>query len=139
MNKIFKAILLIGILISFITGCSKNKYMLNNSSEKEVLTSISEEVTESSLAMSYNLFTGYRSKIIKLDQCETCEISINVVSNSGNLTISIIDGSGKVTYEETEIPTSSFSLSLAGGDTYTIKVNTSNHVGSFNVNFCINE
>lgn len=141
MKKLIWITLSLIILVLILTGCSKTKFQIKSPVKEEVLISGSEEATPTSMAMSYNTFTGYRSKIIDLDQCETCDISINVISTSGNLDLSILDATGELTYKESSIPTGSFSLSLslAGGTRYTIKINAVNHVGSFDINFLINE
>lgn len=139
MKNSIKIILLLIILVLTSTGCSKTKFQIKAPTKDEVLISASEEVTPTSIAMSYNAFTGYRSKIIDLDQCETCDISIDVISTSGNLDLSILDATGELAYKESSIPTGSLFLSLAGGTRYTIKVNAIDHVGSFDINFLINE
>lgn len=139
MKKAFKFICIILILILPLSGCSKNKVQIKPAANEETLISTLEEITSDTINMSYSLFTGYRSKIIDLEQCETCNIEVNVTSNGGNLALTIFDGAGEVAYKENSIPTGSFSLSLAGGTRYTIKVEAVEHIGNFQMDFLVNE
>ena len=119
MKKAIKFICITIILTLPLSGCSKNKIQIKAPANEEILVSTLEEITSDSINMSYSLFTGYRSKVIDLDQCETCNIDVNVTSNSGDLDLTILDAKGEIAYKETSIPTGSFSLSLAAGTRYT--------------------
>ncbi|MDU4889158.1 MAG: hypothetical protein E6344_05860 [Clostridium sp.] len=139
MKKAIKFICITIILTLPLSGCSKNKIQIKAPANEEILVSTLEEITSDSINMSYSLFTGYRSKVIDLDQCETCNIDVNVTSNSGDLDLTILDAKGEIAYKETSIPTGSFSLSLAAGTRYTIRIDAMEHVGNFSMNFLVNE
>lgn len=139
MKKYLSAILILLVLTSALYGCTYNKEIINMPLNQEVLVDSSEETTPTSITMSYDSFTGYRIKTIELDACETCEVFVDIVSEDGAIDISITDNNGESYYEGNSIPTSNFSVLLAGDKSYTLKVKTLNHIGSFNIQWNIIE
>ncbi len=139
MKKFLSLVIILIVLTSVLSGCTYDKEVINMSLNQEVLVDSSEEATPTSITMSYDSFTGYRIKTIDLDECEACEVFVDIVSENGDIDLSITDDTGESYYEGKSIPTSNFSVSLASSKSYTLKVKTLKHIGSFNIQWNITE
>ena len=139
MKKIIHSIVIIIIITISLANYISNKSLSNILSNKEILIDASENITPTSINMSYDSFTGYRIKNIELDECEACEVEVNIKSEAGSISLSITDEDGYLCYEEKNLPTGKFTLSLSGGNFYTIKVSSTNHEGSFDISFNVIE
>lgn len=122
MKKSFLCLILTLLLMFVLIGCTGE--ILNNGNTND---------TDVSMEMSYDKFSGERLKTVTL-KADTY-IMIDIVSNSGDLSVNIADESGKSAYTGSKLPTSSFSVIVLEESTYTIKVEASSHNGSYKISW----
>lgn len=114
------------ILISLFAGCSKGSYISIGSVQKDTATSMS---------MSYSKFSGQKSTSLKVKKDEIIDVAINIVTKSGSINVSIDNENGESFYEGTDVPTSSFVVSLEKEGEYKIGVNAKSHKGSYKISW----
>lgn len=85
------------------------------------------------MSMSYEKFSGSKSKTISLD--EPSNVSVVVSTESGTLDLSITDKDGNSYYNGINIPSSAFSVSLDKSGKYDITVSADNHKGSYDISW----
>jgi hypothetical protein len=112
------------ILIILLAGCTRGSFITIKSHENN---------TPTSMAMSYEKFSGFKSKTISLD--EPSDVSVVISTESGSFDLSIIDKDGNSYYEGTDIPSSSFRVSLDKQGKYEITVTADNHKGSYDISW----
>ncbi|NLJ30288.1 MAG: hypothetical protein GX424_01560 [Clostridiales bacterium] len=123
--SIKKITLAVGLtLIILMAGCTRGSFITIKSHENN---------TPTSMSMSYEKFSGSKLKTISLD--EPSDVSVVVSTESGSLDISITDKDGYSYYAGTDIPSSSFRVSLDKQGKYEITVNADNHKGSYNISW----
>ena len=125
-RKLFIIINLLFILC--FTGCTYGSEFTVGSVESNTLTSMS---------MEYLKFSGNKNTKIKLEEAETCEIYVNIVSEDGKLDLFITDENGEHSYEGHNIPTSEFTVTLSKAGQYKIRVEAKDHKGSYKINWDI--
>lgn len=112
------------VLIILTAGCTRGSFITIKSHENNTPTSI---------AMSYENFSGSKSKTISLD--EPSDVSVIVSTESGSLCLSITDKDGNSYYKGIDIPSSSFHVSLDKQGKYVITVTADNHKGSYDISW----
>jgi len=98
MRKFFIATTTILIVMTFLSGCSSGSYSTRRSVEHS---------GRSSWVMSYDSFSGYKQRRITLDNDSEHTFTVEIVTNSGSLGLSITDSDGATLYTDNEIPSSS--------------------------------
>lgn len=123
MKKISLFLLLLIILFGLF-GCTRGSGIVTKSKEYNTLTKMS---------MSYEKFTGYKETKIKVDKDETFDIFVDIVTDGGTIDAYISKENDKTSceYEGYDIQTSSFTVTLSESGTYTIRVDTDAHKGSY--------
>jgi hypothetical protein len=111
-------------LVIFVTGCANGSFITIKSHENN---------TSTAMSMSYEKFSGFKSRTIKLD--EPGKINVDILSESGSLNLAITDKDGNSYYDGADIPTSSFSVNLDKPGEYEFKVEADNHKGSYNISW----
>jgi hypothetical protein len=120
-------LLIIGIILtSLFTGCSSGSYISIGSVQKDTATSMS---------MSYSKFSGQRSTSLTVKKGEIIDVAINIVTKSGSINVAIDNESGESFYEGTDVPTSSFVVSLEKEGEYKLSVNAKSHKGSYEISW----
>jgi len=113
-------------ILTALTGCTEGRYTAIMSLEKN---------SENAMEMSYFIFDGYKQKSLNLDQGDELEITMEMTTDEGDLTISVIGPDGDVLYEEENIREKAQSTLVADKDgIYRIKVE-GNHKGGFKVSW----
>lgn len=118
------ALLLLPLLL--LAACTSGSYSALMAVENNTFTS---------MQMRYEQFNGYKAKSLKLNEGETCEVTVDIVSDEGSLGLSITDQDGVSYYEGTDLPTSNFSVSLDKAGDYTIRVDAQKHSGSYDISW----
>lgn len=113
-------------ILTALTGCTEGRYTAIMSLEKN---------SENAMEMSYFSFDGYKQKSLNLDQGDELEITMEMTTDEGDLTISVIGPDGDVLYKEENIREKAQSTLVADKDgIYRIKVE-GNHKGGFKVSW----
>ena len=82
----------------------------------------------------YSKLNGFRQRKLSLD--EGLHIfTVEVLTNSGEISLSIKGKSGVDYYSGSTIPTSTFSVVVDGNDKVTLRVDAKNHSGSYKINW----
>jgi len=117
-----KKIFLLVIMVFLISVVSCSSEMLKNEKLND---------TDTSMEMSYDKFSGERSKTVTLKS--NTEIKVDIVTNDGDIALSIVDESGNKAYIGNALKTSSFSVTVDKDTDYTIKVVAKSHEGSYKI------
>ena len=83
--------------------------------------------------VSYNKFDGVYQREIRPGNSGECVFTVTVVSEAGQLGLTITDKDGTVIYSEAALSSSIFDIKVEGGTTYIVKFQGENHRGSFQV------
>ncbi len=118
MKKVISAIAAMAIILSCLSGCLFMSY---------------ETKTGDYWKISYQKFNGSRDCTIKLSGEGEHTFTIDIVTNSGTLGLSIEDENGTSIYDSDELSTSSFEVKADGAGKYTIRFEAEDHSGSFEV------
>lgn len=108
------------VILFCLAGCSG-----------ETLKNEKHNDTGTSMEMSYDNFSGERSKIISLKANTT--IKVEIVTNNGEIALSIVDKAGDMAYTGNGIKTGSFSVTVDKDTDYIIKVVAKSHEGSYKI------
>lgn len=123
MKKI--SLFLIVLIILFgLLGCTRGSGIFVKSKEYN---------TPTKMSMSYEKFIGYKERKIKVDEDETVDILVDIVTEGGTIDAFISKGIEKddYIYEEQDIRSSSFTVTLSESGTYIIRVDADSHKGSY--------
>lgn len=120
MKKFFSFLLIIMVFVFSFTGCS------NETLKNEKLND-----TDTSMEMSYEKFSGERSKTVTLKA--NTEIKVEIVTNTGEIALSIVDEAGNKAYTGNTLKTGSFIVTVDKDTDYTIKIVTKSHEGSYKI------
>ncbi len=120
---------LIGLLISILLvasliGCTTGSYTATLATEKN---------TSTSMAMTYAKMNGHKTASLSIEDNEILEVDVDVVSKDGQLDLSIVNEQDESFYQGTDMPTSSFTVTLDKKGKYKITVNAKDHKGSYNI------
>lgn len=118
MKKVVSIIAIMIMVLSCLSGC---------------LFMSSEIKTFDYWKISYEKFNGSKDRTIKLSGEGEHTFTIDIVTNSGILGLSIKDKDGTSIYDGEELPTSSFEVKADGAGKYTIRFEGEEHNGSFEV------
>jgi hypothetical protein len=122
-KKVFYIILLVFLSLLF-TACPY--------SSKTTVLSI-ENNTPTSAEMSYKDFNGTINRDIVVSSGETCEVSFQITTESGNLNLSLTGQDGNEQYKGSNVTTSNFSVTLTAPQTYTLTIKGDHHSGSYKI------
>ena len=78
----------------------------------------------------YTKLNGTMSKTIYTDT-EPDTIHVEIVTESGSISITMIDSNGNIVFEKSDIDTSSFDVDVSGK--VKVKIEADNHKGSFSI------
>lgn len=81
---------------------------------------------------SYSKLDGYRQRNISLSK-GSHTFSIEIVTNSGEISLSITGKDGIEYYKGTSLPTSTFEVEADVNDKITLRVDAKNHNGSYKI------
>ena len=126
MKKMATISIAILMMLSFFSGCTatKGSYAFVNSKENS---------GNGFWAITYDSFNGYKQRTIKRSDDGSNILTIEIVTESGTLDVSITDDSGASVYSGVELNTSTFEVPVNSGEKYTIKLEAVDHIGSFSV------
>jgi hypothetical protein len=82
---------------------------------------------------SYEKFDGYKERDITITGEGSHTFTVEIVTNSGLLGLSIEDSEGTSLYSGNEIPSSSFEVEADSEGKYSVRFDADNHEGSFNI------
>ncbi len=82
---------------------------------------------------SYVKFNGYKERYISVSGEGEHTFSVEIVTDSGELGLTIEDGEGEECYTGNELPSTSFTVGVDSPGKYTLRVDADDHTGSFNV------
>lgn len=82
---------------------------------------------------SYYKFSGDKDKEITLEEGETLDILVDIVTKEGIIDVSIMDDNEVYIYEGNDLQTTSFTVTLSEPGEYTLKVEAKDHKGSFSL------
>lgn len=124
MKKTFLTSIITLIAVLCILGCTTGSYTFINSNEN----------SESEFwNASYDKFNGYKQREITISGEGDHAFTVEIVTNSGKLGLSIEDDDGKSLYNGNELPSSSFEVIANGEGKYTIRLDADNHNGGFDI------
>ena len=117
-------LLVLFIILFGLLGCTRGSGIVTKSKEYNTLTKMS---------MSYEKFTGYKQTEIKVDEGETVDVFVDIVTDDGTINAYISKDNEKdnCDYEGQDIQTSSFTVTLSEPGTYAIRVDADDHKGSY--------
>lgn len=117
MKRFFVTLLALLMLLSGCTGSFVTK-------------SSKENQNSHSFSMRYSYFNG--TKVYTIDaKEEKLAVKVDIVSDSGDLAITIAKDGEAPAYTGNQIPTSSFTVYLAEPGRYTVTVTANAHTGSY--------
>lgn len=117
MKKTGLLFLLLVALIG-LGGCSYEFGYIGNNSTHE-------------MSGSYYKFNGDKDKEITVEEGETLDILVDIVTKEGTLDVSIMDENKEYSYEGHDLQTTSFTVTLSDPGKYTLKLEAKEHQGSF--------
>lgn len=103
------------------------------SCSRETLENGNTNDTDTSMEMSYDKFTGIRTRTITLTA--DAVITVDIVTNDGRLDLSVADGSGNQPYTGKKLSTNHFTFKVSEDGEYTIKIVGNSHNGSYIVSW----
>jgi major membrane immunogen (membrane-anchored lipoprotein) len=116
---------LVLIIVTFsLTACTVSHSIAIKSVETNTATSIK---------MSYEKFTGIKTKIFTLDNGDPMEMNVDIKTDSGKLNLSVKGKDGESFYSGTELPTSAFQVILGGAGKYEITIQCDDHKGGYEI------
>lgn len=125
MKKILLPVIAMVLLVFCVSGCtSGNSSLLIKSIEKS---------GNGYWQISYEKFDGSQERVVAMSGTGEHTFSIDIVTNSGTLGLSIKDQDGTSLYSGKELPSSSFAVIVDGEGEYTIRFDAVSHSGSFDV------
>lgn len=92
-----------------------------------------ETNTATSMKMSYEKFTGIKTRTFTLDNSDTMEMNVDIKTDSGKINMSVKGKDGKSFYSGTELPTSNFQVMLDGAGKYEITIQCDDHKGGYKI------
>ncbi len=118
MKKVVSTIAVIAVVLSFLSGC---------------LFMSSEIKTLDYWKISYKKFNGSKERKVKISGEGEHTFTVDIVTESGTLGLSIEDENGTSIYDNDELSTSSFEVKADGAGKYKIQFEGKDHSGSFEV------
>lgn len=111
-------------LLLMVTGCTVGSGIQINSVETNL---------PGKMAMTYDKFSGYKQRDIKVEQGQALTVLVEVVTEKGSIDAYIAkdNDTADCAYEGHDIPTSSFNVTLSEPGEYTIRVDARDHKGSY--------
>lgn len=95
-----------------------------------------ENNSANSMQMSYEKFSGTRTATVKVDEDHIIMVRVNLVTESGSISLWITDEDGNEIYQGIELTDSTmFTVNLKEAGTYKIKVEGKDHNGSYRINW----
>ncbi len=82
---------------------------------------------------SYEKFDGYKERYISISGEGAHTFSVEIVTESGGLGLTIKDSEGEECYTGNDLQSASFTVGVDSPGKYTLRVDADNHTGSFNV------
>ncbi|MGE5633399.1 MAG: hypothetical protein ACM3TR_20230 [Caulobacteraceae bacterium] len=122
MKKLLGLVLI--IMAFYLTACTVSRSIAIMSVETN---------TAMSMKMSYEKFTGIKTKTFTLDNSEPTEMNVDIKTDSGKLNLSVKGKDGKSLYSGTELPTSTFQVILDGAGKYEITIQCDDHKGGYEI------
>jgi major membrane immunogen (membrane-anchored lipoprotein) len=112
------------VLISMLGGCTCSSGFIKNGVENN---------TPTKMSMLYEEFTGYKQTHINVEAGKPVEVVVSIVTEKGSIDAYIARDNdiANSSYEGNDIPTSSFTVTLAEAGRYTIRVDAEKHTGSY--------
>ena len=92
------------VFVIFLGGCSKGSYVMKNSDENS-----GNEYWKA----TYDDFDGYKQQSISLDKDTDYMFTVQVITNSGNLELSITGEDGTIYFDENKLQTSTFDIQVS--------------------------
>ncbi len=118
----------IAVAAILLGGCS-------NSSGSYSMINSNETSGDKYWNAAYNKFDGYKQKSISLDDNINYVFAVHVVTESGNLALSITGDNGTIYFNEAKLQTSAFDVHVNNEDKITIRLDAQNHMGNFDINW----
>lgn len=125
MKKIAVCIAVLLLMLA-MTGCPRGSYIVINGLETN---------TAHSMAMRYDRFKGHKTVTVRVPEGEVWEVYADIVTDSGKIGLSITDRDGHSYYQEEELPTSTFTVTLEKAGRYDIRVDAEDHKGSYRISW----
>jgi hypothetical protein len=125
MKKIAVCIAVLLLMLA-MTGCPRGSYIVI----KGVQTN-----TAHSMAMRYDRFKGHKTVTVKVPEGEVWEVYVDISTDSGEIGLSITGRDGRSYYQEEELSTSSFTVTLEQAGKYDIRVDAEDHKGSYHISW----
>lgn len=117
MKRILITLLALLMLLSGCTGSYTTKMSVENRNSH-------------SFSMRYDYFNG--TKVYTIDAKEEhLAVKVDIVSDSGELAVTIAKGGETPAYTGNQIPTSSFTVYLSDPGKYTVTITAQKHAGSY--------
>ncbi len=120
MKKIF-AILLSAVCLA---GCYKGGYSA---------LIMNEHSGDNYWEASYEKFDGYKERYVTISGEGSHTFTVEIVSNSGALGLTVEDSEGEEFYTGNDLPSASFTVGVDSPGKYTVRVDADDHTGSFNI------
>lgn len=114
------------IMIGIFAGCTVG----SGTSVK-----MSEDNNSHRMSATYSKFDGYKKTTVTVQNDEEIQVNVDVVTNKGNIDLKITHEDGTVAYQGDDMSTTSFNVMLDKNGEYTIRIDTDNHSGSYDINW----
>ena len=96
---------------------------------------MSEDNNSHRMSATYSKFDGYKKTTVTVQNDEEIQVNVDVVTNKGNIDLKITHEDGTVAYQGDDMSTTSFNVMLDKNGEYTIRIDTDNHSGSYDINW----
>lgn len=126
-NRFYRMMIITGLMLVFLlTGCTPDSSFTVGSFENN---------TKTSTSMKYQRFNGQKTRKITVEKGKKLVVSMDIVTESGSLSMSIKNDKEESFYTGTDMQTSSFQVDLDKAGEYTITLKAKNHKGSYKVSW----
>lgn len=126
MKKKITIILTLVLMIGLLVGCTVSHGTLKNSIEND---------SSHRISATYDKFDGYKKTTLEVESDEEKTVNVDIETKKGELDLTITDEDGNAVYEEEDLETSTFDVTLDKEGKYTIRVDADNHSGSYDINW----
>ncbi|MEG1993765.1 MAG: hypothetical protein RR048_02535 [Oscillospiraceae bacterium] len=114
----------ITLLLTVLVGCSSGSFFAIDAKENN---------SPNKFSMEYEKFSGHKQTKIKVSENETVTIDADIVTNSGELDISVErNNDDDDVFSADDVETSAFEIVLDKEGTYILRVDGDKHKGSYN-------
>jgi hypothetical protein len=124
MKKYLATLLILLFTAVFLVSCSFGGYSV---------LMMDENSGDAFWDARYERLNGFKQRVVTLSGDGEHEFSVDIVTTSGSLELTIEDSKGAPLYRSNELPSSSFKVGAQGSGKYVVRFDADDHNGSFDI------